>query len=115
MDRGRSTERITQDIETLSGPEYTLSDEAIRRYAYTQEYRNTLDWFTRELETIGFDVEEDPVPTVVHHVELSLVPNWVGRPQRRTAVLEGDRLRLTAQPLEVAGRTTIPRLTWRRG
>ena len=23
-----------------------------------------------------FDVEEDPVPTVVHHVELSLVPNW---------------------------------------
>jgi len=62
-----------------------------------------------------FDVEEDPVPTVVHHVELSLVPNWVGRPQRRTAVLEGDRLRLTAQPLEVAGRTTIPRLTWRRG
>jgi hypothetical protein len=62
-----------------------------------------------------FDVEEDPVPTVVHHVEISLVPNWVGRPQRRTAVLEGDRLRLTAQPLEVAGRTTIPRLTWRRG
>ena len=64
MDRGRSTERITQDIETLSGPEYTLSDEAIRRYAYTQEYRNTLDWFTRELETIGFDVEEDPVGTL---------------------------------------------------
>ena len=64
MDRARSTERIAHDIETLSGPEYTLSDEAIRRYAYTQEYRNTLDWFTRELETIGFDVEEDPVGTL---------------------------------------------------
>jgi hypothetical protein len=40
---------------------------------------------------------------------------WVGRPQRRAAVLEGDRLHLTAQPLEVGGRTTIPRLTWHRG
>ena len=54
------------------------------------------------------------MPTVIHHVEISLVPNWVGRPQRRTVALDGDRLRLTAPPLEVAGRTTIPRLTWRR-
>ena len=64
MDRGRSAERIERDIEALSGPDYTLSDEAIRRYAYTQEYRNTLDWFTRELEAIGFTVEEDPVGTL---------------------------------------------------
>ena len=28
------------------------------------EYRNTLDWFTRELEAIGFTVEEDPVGTL---------------------------------------------------
>jgi hypothetical protein len=61
-----------------------------------------------------YEVEDGAVPTVVHHVEISLVPNWVDRPQRRTAVLDGDRLQLTAQPLEVAGRTTIPRLTWRR-
>jgi hypothetical protein len=61
-----------------------------------------------------FEVEETAVPTVIHHVEISLVPNWVGRPQRRTVALDGDRLRLTAPPLEVAGRTTIPRLTWRR-
>jgi hypothetical protein len=53
-------------------------------------------------------------PTVVHHVEISLVPNWVGRAQRRQAVLDSDRLRLTAESIEVAGRTTIPRLTWRR-
>jgi len=64
MDRARSTERIAQDIETLSGPDYTLSDEAIRRYAYTPEYRNTLDWFTRELEALDFTVEQDPVGTL---------------------------------------------------
>jgi hypothetical protein len=62
-----------------------------------------------------YEVEADGgTPTVVHHVEISLVPNWVGRAQRREAVLDGDRLRLTAEPLEVAGRTAIPRLTWRR-
>ena len=39
IDRERSAARIERDIETLSGREYTLSDEAIRRYAYTPEYR----------------------------------------------------------------------------
>jgi hydantoinase/carbamoylase family amidase len=61
MDRQRSAGRIEQDIETLAGADYTLSDQAIRRYAYTQQYRNTLDYFARELEAIGFAVEEDAV------------------------------------------------------
>ena len=61
MDRQRSARRIEEDIETLAGADYTLSDEAIRRYAYTQQYRNTLDYFSRELEAIGFTVEEDAV------------------------------------------------------
>ena len=52
-----SAERIERDIETLAGPDYTLSDEAIRRYAYTDVYRRTLDYFVRELEAIGFAVE----------------------------------------------------------
>ena len=65
IDLARSAERIERDIETLAGPDYTLSDEAIRRYAYTQEYRNTLDYFTRELREIGFEVSEDPVGTLV--------------------------------------------------
>jgi hydantoinase/carbamoylase family amidase len=65
MDRERSAGRIERDIETLAGPDYTLSDEAIRRYAYTDVYRNTLDFFTRELEAIGFRVEEDAVGTLV--------------------------------------------------
>jgi allantoate deiminase len=65
IDRERSAARIERDIETLSGREYTTSDEAIRRYAYTPEYRRTLDYFTRELEGIGFGVSEDPVGTLV--------------------------------------------------
>jgi Lipocalin-like domain len=52
---------------------------------------------------------------IVHHVEISLFPNWVGAEQRRTARLRDDRL------LELAGRVeegtdqarTIM-LTWQR-
>jgi len=64
IDRMRSARRIERDIETLAGPDYTLSREAVRRYAYTQPYRNTLDYFTRELEALGFDALEDPVGTL---------------------------------------------------
>jgi len=64
MDREGSAQRIERDIETLSGSDYTLTDEAIRRYAYTQEYRNTIAYFTRELEALGFTVEQDPVGTL---------------------------------------------------
>jgi allantoate deiminase len=65
IDRIRSTERIERDIETLAGPGYTRSDEAIRRYAYTPEYRATLDYFVGELEAIGFEISYDPVGTLV--------------------------------------------------
>ena len=65
IDRAKSAERIGRDIEVLAGPDYTLSDEAIRRYAYTRVYRNTLDYFTRELQALDFEVYEDPVGTLV--------------------------------------------------
>ena len=65
IDRVKSTERIRRDIETLAGPDYTRSSEAIRRYAYTPEYRNTVDYFIGELEALGFEHYEDPVGTLV--------------------------------------------------
>jgi hydantoinase/carbamoylase family amidase len=65
IERNRSAERIERDIEALAGSDYTLSDEAVRRYAYTDVYRRTLEYFTRELEALGFDVDQDPVGTLV--------------------------------------------------
>jgi allantoate deiminase len=64
IERNRSAERIERDIERLAGSDYTLSDQAIRRYAYTDVYRRTLDYFVRELEALGFEVDEDPVGTL---------------------------------------------------
>src|SRR5215207_5338630 len=51
---------------------------------------------------------------VIHHVELSLFPNW-GRERPGAAVeLAEDRLTLSASPLLLAGRQQVPRLVWER-
>ena len=65
VDRARSAERVERDIETLAGPAFTRSSEAIQRYAYTPEYRRTLDHFAAELRALGFGLSEDPVGTLV--------------------------------------------------
>jgi hydantoinase/carbamoylase family amidase len=65
IDRALSASRIERDIETLSGPDYTSSSEAIRRYAYTAEYRRTLGYFERELGALGFEIAYDCVGTLV--------------------------------------------------
>jgi Lipocalin-like domain len=51
---------------------------------------------------------------VIHHVELSLFPNWVGSDQQRWVELAGDRLTLSASPLLLAGKQQVPRLVWER-
>ena len=65
IDLAKSAARMEQDIETLRGSDYTSSNEAIRRYAYIPEFLNTLAYFTRELEAIGFDVWKDPVGNLI--------------------------------------------------
>ena len=65
IDRERSAARIAAEIDTLSGTDFTTSSEAIRRYAYTVEYRRTLEHFTAGLEELGFTVTQDPVGTLV--------------------------------------------------
>ena len=51
---------------------------------------------------------------VIHHVELSLFPNWVGTDQERWVELAGDRLTLSASQLLLAGKQRVPRLVWER-
>ncbi len=65
IDLRRSAERIRRDVETLAGSDFTLSSEAIRRYAYTDVYRATLDYFTSAWRELGFTVSEDPVGNLV--------------------------------------------------
>ena len=53
---------------------------------------------------------------VVHTVEMSMYPNWVGSRQLRHVRLsdDGDTLELSTDPIEVAGRRAVQRLTWVR-
>jgi hypothetical protein len=51
---------------------------------------------------------------VVHHVELSLFPNWMATDQERNAELSGDRLTLSAGPLLLAGKQQMASLIWTR-
>ena len=50
---------------------------------------------------------------VIHHVELSLFPNWVGIDQVRYVEVEADELTITTEPLAIGGET-VNRLVWER-
>lgn len=52
--------------------------------------------------------------TVVHHVELSLFPNWVGVSQERLVEIVGDRLTLSTRPLLLQGKQQTAHLLWER-
>jgi hypothetical protein len=51
---------------------------------------------------------------VVHHVELSLFPNWSGADQERFFKFSGDRLVLYTPPMPVGGAERKAELVWQR-
>jgi hypothetical protein len=51
---------------------------------------------------------------VVHHIEVSLFPNWIGVDQTRYFTLTGDRLDLWTPPMRMGGADRTARLVWRR-
>ncbi len=52
--------------------------------------------------------------TVIHHVELSLFPNWVGVDQERLVELTGNRLTLSTRPILLEGIQQTAHLIWER-
>ena len=51
---------------------------------------------------------------VIHHVELSFFPNWVGIDQERLVDLTGKRLTLSTRPMVFGGRQQTAHLIWER-
>ncbi len=51
---------------------------------------------------------------VIHHVEISSFPNWVGTDLVRTVSLDGDRITLTTPPVSVGGKMRTTALVWER-
>jgi Lipocalin-like domain len=61
-----------------------------------------------------FEVDEANA-VVVHHLELALMPNWVGNDFKRRIILDGDKLELRAlAPSLVAGEMRTVRVMWER-
>jgi hypothetical protein len=52
--------------------------------------------------------------TVVHHVELSLFPNWIGGDQERYIKWQDGRLVLSTPPILVGGKRQTAELVWER-
>jgi hypothetical protein len=51
---------------------------------------------------------------VIHHIEVSLFPNWTGKDQTRYYQFEGDRLILSTPPITVDGLEQTAHLIWQR-
>jgi hypothetical protein len=58
-----------------------------------------------------YEVQRD---TVIHHIELSLFPNWVGVDQKRALQFDGNRLLLSTPPILVEGTERTSHLIWER-
>jgi len=58
-----------------------------------------------------YTVEGD---TVTHHVEASLFPNWVGRPEVRYYKFDGNMLTLRTGPVRSGMHTVVAQLVWER-
>jgi len=52
--------------------------------------------------------------TVVHHVEMSLFPDWIGGDQERLVGLRGSRLTLSTRSLLLMGIQQTAHLIWER-
>jgi hypothetical protein len=58
-----------------------------------------------------YEVQGDKV---IHHIEVSLLPNWGGVDQARFFEFEGNRLLLSTPPFLVAGIQQTAHLIWER-
>jgi len=60
-----------------------------------------------------YEVNEEE-GTVIHHVEGSPVPNWVGAPLKRFFEFSGNRLTLSTPPIPMGGKQVVGLLVWER-
>lgn len=51
---------------------------------------------------------------IIHHIEVSSFPNWIGVKQERFYKFEGDRLTLSTSPMLVDGMQQSAHVVWER-
>lgn len=51
---------------------------------------------------------------IIHHIELSLFPNWIGDNQERFFEFKGDTLKLSTSPFLLGGENRTAHLIWQK-
>lgn len=99
-------------ITTIAPPERpALESRDPLRGGPDQERRSAAETFIAYSGRYAYDGTD-----VIHTVEMSLYPNWVGTRQVRHVRFSADDtvLELSTDPTTLAGRTAIQRLIWER-
>ena len=52
--------------------------------------------------------------TIIHHIELSLFPNWIGIDQERFFDFQEDTLTLSTPPFLLEGKNRTAHLVWQK-
>jgi len=94
---------------TIMGPNRSRFASADMRAGSLEDKRAAFDTYFAYLGT--YEVKGDKI---VHHVELSLFPNWTGGDQERFFEFSGDQLILRTPPLALGGAPRTLRIVWQR-
>jgi hypothetical protein len=81
------------------------------RSATDAEVRAAFDSYLAYFGTFAVHADQG---FVVHHLEMSLLPNWTGGDQVRHFELQGDRLTLKTPSMVIGGVEQVATLVWER-
>lgn len=101
---GRMTAQLFQPAREALGPPGP-------RRAPEASVRAALGGYVAYYGRWEFDPEEG---LVRHHVEGSLIPDWIGGVQERRVALAGDELSLSTPPFRAGGKNVVAVLAWKR-
>jgi hypothetical protein len=99
--------RLAVQVMNPNRPRFASGDPLVTSEA---EVRAAFDGYTAYYGTYSVNPDEK---TIVHHIEVALLPNWVGTDQRRDFEFDGKYLTLKG-PLTLGGVQGVVSLVWER-
>ena len=95
-------------VMCLDRPAFASGDQ---HTGTTEEIKSALEGY---IAYYGTYMVNEEAGTVIHRVEASLFPNWIGIEQKRFFKLSGDRLTLSTPPIPYRGSHRTVTLVWER-
>lgn len=100
--------RFAAQLMRPDRPKFASGD---MRGATPEEAKAAVDGYVAYFGTYKVDEKKG---TIVHHVEASLFPNWLGQDQMRLYELSADLLTLRTPPMLSGGQEITGVLVWKR-